>query len=138
MNDCAAIGNITVSIKRSYNVYVGGFAGRLIAGSLAKNCVYVPGEAVEDESGVVTADGVKITLMGESGTKEDNVTVQKAYVGLTVGYMDSQSKVDNVFAYADKFACDPQPAETNQIVINDSVVSTDLSKLPDAIKDLIK
>lgn len=127
VNDCAAIGDITVSVKRSYTVYVGGFVGRFVAGSSAVNCVYKPVE-----------NGVTITLMGEDGTKEEDVTVQKAYVGLVVGYTDSQSKLNNVFAYADKFVCTPASATTNQIVVSDSLVSTDLSLLSDTIKNLIQ
>lgn len=127
VNDCAAIGDLTVSIKRSYNVYVGGFVGRFIAGSNATNCVYKPVE-----------NGVSVTLMGEDGTKEEDVTVQKAFVGLVAGYVDAQSKLNNVFAYNDLFVCTPTAGATNQIVVSDSVVSTDLSAFSDTIKNLIQ
>ena len=130
LSDCAAIGNVTVVVKRSYNVFVGGFAGRLTQGSVITNCVYVPGEQFVDDQGNVTADGVMVTLMGPDALGEgEEVTVQKANVGLVIGYVDSNVKLTNVFAYADKFVCNPVASEANQITVNASTVSTDLSGL---------
>ena len=125
-NDCAAIGDITVTLEKSNTVYVGGLVGRFIQGSTASNSVYVPAE-----------NGITIKLMDENGSVVENVIQQKAYVGLVCGYSDAQSKLENVFAYENKFSYTPSVAENNQITVNEGAVSTDLTNLSDVIKNLI-
>lgn len=123
LSDCAAIGDITVTLTRSYNVYAGGLYGRLIQGSTVENCVYKPVE-----------NGITLTLMADGA---EDKALQKAFVGLVGGYQDQYTKLNNVFATLDKFACTPVASEANQITVNTGSVSTDLSKLSDTIKNVI-
>lgn len=124
ISDCLAYGDVTVTLVRSYNVYVGGLFGRLIQGSSIENCAYVP-----------ATNGVKLTLMADA---VEGKAAQKAYVGLVGGYQDKYTKLTNVFATLDKFACTPVASESNQIIVNSSTISTDLSKLSESITNIIQ
>ena len=69
---------------------------------------------------------------------ENKLSLANLLINLRAFVFYSFLRLNNVFVFADKFVCTPASATTNQIVVSDSLVSTDLSLLSDTIKNLIQ
>ena len=129
IDGCAAIGQMDITLSFAYTVYVGGFYGDLIFGSVLKNCFYVP-----------TKEGLKVRLMSaevSDDEKEEGITKQTAFVGLTVGYCDEYSILDHVFAYQSLWSVVPEGSDQNHITVAASAISSDLSILSEFVRSAI-
>ena len=127
LSNCAAIGDITVSAKFSYNVFIGGIVGDVSKAGVAnlENCLYKAKE-----------NGIKATLMTVTETTEEE-KIQKVYVSLTVGRVENanNSSVTNVIAYSDLMTL---TNEHKNVVKAADVISTDIAAFNQSIQDIIK
>ena len=126
LSNCAAIGDITVSAKHSYNVFIGGIVGDVSKAGVAnfENCVY---KGVENG---ITATLMKVT----EETEEDKI--QTVYVSLTCGRIENSenSSLTNVIAYNNLMTLTNEHSKVNKSA---DVISTDLAAFSQIIKDII-
>lgn len=120
ISGCVAIGKMDITLALSYAVHVGGFAGKLVYGSIIKNCAYVP-----------TEEGFAIDLMDPD---DEGVIAQTSYVSLTCAYTDTKVNLTNVFATAQKFEI---KGEKNNATVSSAVISTDISSFIEVIQNKI-
>lgn len=124
--NCAIIGDITVSVELSYFVYVGGFTAftdnKNI--SILENCVYVPKDS-----------GIDVTFM-PAPTKEGEKLEQQAYVSMTIGKIGEQTQdmLSNVIAYRRALKI---TNEHEKMTETSAKISTDLSQFSEKIQDVI-
>ena len=140
LSNCVAIGDIEVSAKHSYNVFIGGLVGDVCAAGIAnlENCVY----KAKDKGITATFMEIKEETPTEdvataAEETEEEVQVQKVYVSLTVGHIANveNSKVVNVFAYNNIMTLTNEHAD---VVRDVETVNTDISALSQSIQDIIK
>lgn len=129
VNNCVAIGDITVEAKHSHNVFVGGFVGDVCSAGVAnlENCLYKAKE-----------NGISLTLMVEPEVKEGEEAKeieQVAYVSMTIGRIQGEvSTVKNVIAYSDLLTITNEHAKVTK---GTYVVSTDVAAFSEAIQKII-
>ena len=127
LSNCVAIGDIDVSAKFAYNVFIGGIVGDVSKAGVAnlENCLYKAKE-----------NGIKATLMTVTETTEEE-KIQKVYVSLTVGRVENanNSSVTNVIAYSDLMTL---TNEHKNVVKAADVISTDIAAFNQSIQDIIK
>lgn len=146
VRNCAAIGQIDVAAKYSYNVQVGGFAGILNDqnASLLENCLYYPtGEGLkvvlavkkteEEKPEETTPEGQANETDTETETEPEKTQV--AYLSLSVGKLGKSSRLENVFVYQNLITIENQHADTT--IDNTVVVSTDISSFSQKIQEVI-
>ncbi|MDE6661347.1 MAG: hypothetical protein K2J93_05960 [Anaeroplasmataceae bacterium] len=137
-NNCASIGDIDVSVKSAYFVYVGGFAGYTDSQNIAlyDACIYVPKE-----------NGVKLTLAEppkasedtkddeENKDKEEPKIEQVAFVSMAVGKIDPKNEnTVHVIVYRDLLEI---TNEHEKVTKNSYIVSQDLTSFSEAIRNVI-
>ncbi|MDE7213549.1 MAG: hypothetical protein K2N42_03110 [Anaeroplasmataceae bacterium] len=129
-DNCASIGDIDVSIKSAYYVYVGGFAGYTDIQNLAlyDACVYVPAE-----------NGVKLTLAETPKASEDSEEEPKveqvAFVSLAVGKIDPKNEnTVHVIVYRDLLEITNEHKNITKAIYT---VSQDLTSFSEAIRNVI-
>ena len=126
LSNCAAIGDITVSAKHTYNVFIGGIVGDVSKAGVAnfENCVY---KGVEK--------GISATLMSVTEETEEE-KIQTVYVSLTVGRVQNaeNSSLTNVIAYNNLMTLTNEHSKVNK---GADVISTDVTAFSQTIKDII-
>lgn len=127
LSNCVAIGDITVSAKHSYNVFVGGIVGDISKAGVAnlENCLYKGKEK-----------GITVTLMKVTDETEEE-KIQKAYVSLTVGRVENadHSSITNVISYNDLMTLENEHKNVTKAAY---VISTDISAFNENIQNIVK
>ena len=126
LSNVAAIGDITVSAKYSYNVFIGGIVGDVCKSGVAsfENCIYKAKE-----------NGITATLMTVTEETEDD-KIQTVYVGLTVGRIENSanSSITNVITASELMTLTNDHKKVNKSV---DVISSDVTNFNQTVQDII-
>lgn len=139
-DNCASVGDITVSAIYPANVYVGGFAGIIDDLNIAvySHCIYIPKEKGLSAKLALTPtkkENEDKESEEDSEDKEDSGVSQVAYVSLTIGKLGAKTENQiQVIVYKDLLTIEN---EHDKLTKTPYTVSQDLTGFNETILSLI-